>query len=247
MGPLEGTPIVFIHGTRLTRHAWSPQLTDLSDEFRVIAIDLPGHGALAHERFTLAAARQQVIDVVDEAGGGEAVVVGLSLGGYVAMDVAAWRPRSVRGLVLSGATAEPDGLFAVLLERLAAALQRIDGPRLDALNAWSFRSRFPPSVAEPIVQGGFWSVGGADALRALAGERFGPRLAAYPGRTLILNGEYDFVFRPAARSFARVARQPQRVLIAGASHLANLDRPAAVSYAVRRFMHTLDGPRHGHR
>jgi pimeloyl-ACP methyl ester carboxylesterase len=241
-GPEDAPPIVFIHGTRLCRTSWSPQMDDLQREFRVIALDLPGHGALAHERFTLQAARDQVLSVVEAAAGGQAVLVGLSLGGYVAMDVAAARPDAVRGLVVCGATAEPVGARAIPYRALARALERFDGGRLDALNAWFFRTRFPPVVAKPIVDGGFWSSGGGEALRAVAGERFRPRLAAYPGPTLIVNGEYDLAFRLSAGSFAAAARDARRVRIAGATHLVNLDRPRAFDHAIRTFMGSLDRP-----
>ena len=79
------------------------------------------------------------------------------------------------------------------------------------------------------------------ALRALAGERFMPRLAAYPGPTLILNGELDLPFRLFAPTFAR--GRPRRATGPpgrGAPHLANLDRPAAFTAAVRRFARSLD-------
>ena len=71
--------------------------------------------------------------------------------------------------------------------------------------------------------------------RALIGERFRPRLAAYPGPVLLLNGELDPLFRLGAKGFARDARDVRRVRLAGATHLANLDRPEAFSLAVRRF------------
>ena len=73
----------------------------------------------------------------------------------------------------------------------------------------------------------------------MAGERFRPRLAAYPGPSLILNGEYDLPFRLFASSFAAVAQDVRRVRLAGATHLSNLDRPAAFSLAVRRFAGSL--------
>ncbi len=240
VGPTDAPAIVLLHGTRLCRTAWSAQMADLSDRYRVIAMDLPGHGALAGEPFTLAGARARTIAVVEEAAGGRAMLVGLSLGGYVAMEVAAAQPERVRALVLSGATAEPIGLRSIPYRALAWAMDRFDGPGLDALNTWFFRTRFPASIAEPIIAGGFWSTGGADALRALVGERFVPRLAAYPGPTLILNGEYDLPFRLFAGSFARAARDPRRVRLAGATHLANLDRPIAFSAAIRRFAASLD-------
>jgi pimeloyl-ACP methyl ester carboxylesterase len=214
----------------------------LADEFCVVALDLPGHGVLVDEPFELEAAADHVGDIVATTIGRPAVVVGLSLGGYVAMALAARRPELVRGLVLSGATAEPIGLRAVPYRALAWGMNQFDGARLDALNARFFRARFVPGLAEPIVAGGFWSRGGAVALRALVGQRFAPRLAAYPGPTLIVNGEYDVVFRLASRTFARAARDARRVRLRGATHLANLDRPEAFSDAVRRFVRSLPEP-----
>jgi hypothetical protein len=60
-------------------------------------------------------------------------------------------------------------------------------------------------------------------------------LAAYPGPTLLINGEFDLFFRPTERSFAAVAADPRRVLIRRATHLSNLDQPARFTAAIRRF------------
>jgi pimeloyl-ACP methyl ester carboxylesterase len=235
-GPPGAPAIVFVHGTRLTRSAWAAQLDGLGGEFRAIAVDLPGHGARAAEPFTLEGAADIVAATIrEQAADGRAVVVGLSLGGYVAMVLAAREPDRVRGLVVAGATAEPVGLRSVAYRALAALLDHFDGPELDRLNGWLFRSRYPASIAAPIVAGGFWSKGGATALRALLGQRFIPCLAAYPGPTLILNGQWDLLFRLSAGGFAAAASDPHRVRLAGALHLSNLDRPAAFNEAVRRF------------
>jgi pimeloyl-ACP methyl ester carboxylesterase len=236
VGPPGAPTIVFLHGTRLTRAAWAVQLEALGDEFRVIALDLPGHGTRSGEPFTLDGAADVVAATIrEQAADGRALVVGLSLGGYVAMVLAAREPACVRGLVLAGSTAEPIGVRSLAYRALGAAMDRLDGPALDRLNAWFFRSRYPREIAEPIIAGGFWSRGGAVALRALLGQRFMPRLSAYPGPTLILNGEWDLLFRMSAGAFAAAAQDAQRIRLAGALHLSNLDRPAAFSDAVRRF------------
>ena len=113
-GPPDGPPIVLVHGTGLSKAAWAPQLAGrLADSYRVIALDLPGHGASARLPFTLDGAATEVGRVIDSTAGGRAVVIGLSLGGYVAMELAASRPEAVRGLVLVGASQEPVGLRAV--------------------------------------------------------------------------------------------------------------------------------------
>lgn len=244
-GPEEGPPIVFVHGTRLCRTMWRAQMDDLRDTYRVVALDLPGHGRLADRPFTVTDASDELALAIEEAAGGHAIVVGLSLGGYVAMDLAARRPELVRGLVLSGATTEPVGLLAMPYLALAWVMDRFDGPALGTLNAWFFRSRFPAEIAEPIIAGGFWSAGGAQALRAIVGQRFAPRLAAYPGPTLIVNGHWDLLFRLSAGTFARAAHDARRVRLGGATHLANLDRPEAFSLAVRRFTEGLPAPDRG--
>ena len=242
-GPVGAPAIVLIHGTRLSRRMWDAQLRDLGDAFRVAALDLPGHGASAGTPFTLDAAADHVAAVIEAVAPHDdrrAIVVGLSLGGYVGMHLIGRHPSAVRGLVLAGSTAEPVAWRSWPYRGLAWALDRFDGRRLDALNAWFFRTRFPPELAEPIVAGGFWSAGGATALRALVGERFTPRLAAWDGPTLLLNGTWDVPFRLSMRTFARAAQRPRMVRLAGATHLANLDRPLAFDAAIRRFAATVE-------
>lgn len=234
--PDDRPTIVFLHGTRLTGAAWAGQAAALGDEFHCLAPDLPGHGRAESRPFTLDRAAADVADlIVREAHGGQAVLVGLSLGGYVAMAVAARWPERVAGLVISGATAEPIGVRSLAFHALALVLARVPEPALDRVNRSFFAWRYPAAVSGPILAAGFSFRGGAAAVRALVGVRFRPRLAAYPGPSLLMNGEYDLFFRPTEGSFAAAAADPRRVVIHGAMHLANLDRPAAFDAAIRRF------------
>jgi len=239
----DGRPtIVFLHGTRLTGAEWAVQVADLSDEFHCLAIDLPGHGTEEHVPFALDDAAQRVAALVErEAHGGRALLVGLSLGGYVATTVAARWPERVAGLAISGTTAEPIGWRALCFRALAAIFTYVPERVLDAVNRWFFRWRYPSRVAEPIVNGGFSFAGGAIAVRSLVGERFRPRLAAYAGPSLLINGEFDLFFRPTERAFAAVAADPRRVLIRRATHLTNLDQPAAFTTVIRRFARQVFG------
>jgi pimeloyl-ACP methyl ester carboxylesterase len=233
--------IVFLHGTRLTGAQWAAQVASLSDTYHCLIPDLPGHGSAAGEPFTVEGAAERVAGVIErEANGGRAILVGLSLGGYVAMAVAARWPERVAGLAISGATAEPVPPRSLAYRGLAAIFSTIPERTLDAVNRWFFGWRFPPEIARPILADGFFFGGGAVAVRSLVGERFKPRLAAYPGPSLLLNGEFDLFFRPTERSFAAVAVDPRRVLIRGATHLANLDQPEAFTAAIRRFAGSID-------
>ena len=212
-----------------------PQVAALRDEFDCLALDLPGHGTHADEPFSLAGAAESVADAIATVDGRRAIVVGLSLGGYVSMELASRWPERVSGLVLAGATAEPVGPRAMPYHALGWILSAVPEAWLDRLNAWFFRRRYPSSIAEPIIAGGFTFRTGARAVRSIIGQRFRPRLARYPGRTLILNGEFDLMFRLSERSFAEVAADPHRILIRRATHLTNLDQPEAFTAAVRRF------------
>ena len=161
--------------------------------------------------------------------------MGLSLGGFVAMAVAARWPERVSGLLISGASGEPVGLRTLAYRALAAVFRTVPLRWLDGINRWYFARRYPAVAAEPLLAGGFWFRGGAVAVASLVGERFRPRLAAYPGPTLVVNGELDLFFRPTARSFVDVAADARSVVIRRATHLVNLDQPEAFVAVTRRF------------
>jgi len=236
VGPLDAPAIVLVHGTRLSRGVWHPQLAALSGGFRVVALDLPGHGALRDRPFVWDEAVDEIARVIDEAAGGRAVVCGLSLGGYLAIDVAARYPQRVTGLAISGASAQPRGLvFPLGIRWLALLMDQASSPRLQRVNRDWFRRRYPPPVANAILAGGFGFEAGSVALRELIGRDARASLAAYPGPTLILNGQYDFPFRLGEAGFRRAARDPRVVVLRRARHLVNLDRPSAYSAALARF------------
>jgi pimeloyl-ACP methyl ester carboxylesterase len=216
--------------------AWTAQIAALEADYHCLAPDLPGHGASAAEPFTIDRAARGVAELIErEAHGGRALLVGLSLGGLVAMDVAARWPDRVSGLAISGATADPAGLHSFAFRAFATILDVVPDPVLASVYRWFFEHRFPSRIVEPILAGGFAFSGSVLALRSLIGERFRPRLAAYPGPSLLINGEYDLFFRPTEQAFAAVARDPRRVVIRRATHLANLDQPERFTAAIRAF------------
>ncbi len=161
------------------------------------------------------------------------MIVGLSLGGYVAMALAAETPSLVDALVVAGATAEPTGRRAHPFRLLALALERGRPGRVDRLSARVIRRRYPGQLGEQIVAAGFARHGGAEALRALAGESFLERIAAFPGSVVLVNGQRDLAMRPGERRFLAATRRGRLVHLPGAFHLSSLDRPGAFTAIVR--------------
>ena len=245
VGPADAPVIVFVHGTRLTRAMWVPQLP-LADRFRLVMTDLPGHGALASARFTLPAATAHVSRVIDAAAGGWAIVVGQSLGGYVAMDLAALHPEQVRALVLGNCTEEPRAIARFAPRVVGGYLAGAAAQSLRRGRAASTPTRGaagapepgdPPLLRhhEPPTEGWLFK-GGTRALLSSLGMAFIPRLRRYGGPTLIVNGAGDRTLRRGEDRFLAAAANGRLVIIDGAQHVPSEEATEAYNAVVRGFV-----------
>ncbi|MFJ7909235.1 alpha/beta fold hydrolase [Kitasatospora sp. NPDC096204] len=127
-----GEPLVLLHGGLLDHRSWADQLPALLPEYRVIAPDTRGHGASANASRPFRPA-DDLADLLRHLGLGPVVVVGLSMGGTIALDLALEHPELVRALVISGnGTGESefkDPWLGELRDEQNAALAEGDGER----------------------------------------------------------------------------------------------------------------------
>ena len=107
---LLGEPVVMIHGNAESSKAWSRWVPHLAAQFRVIRPDMPGFGGTmdAGEVMTMEAAADYVAYQMNYAEMGKAVVVGLSMGGYIALAFAKKYPHLLAGLVLANTRSGAD-------------------------------------------------------------------------------------------------------------------------------------------
>lgn len=239
-GPEQAPAIVLIHGARLTRAMWQPQIGALSASFRVIAPDLPGHGALAGIPFSFDEAITRIAAVIDTVANGRAVVCGLSLGGYVALAFGARYPQRTTALVLSGCAfsfRRWSGRFLgapyVAVSRLVT---RTFSPLLARAEERAIRQRYPAALADAIVARGFFYRFYADISAEMLDFDPLPALHACDCPVLLLNGVQDHFFRRHEPIYLRALRNGQLRLVEGATHLANLDQPMVYTDAVRDFV-----------
>ncbi len=239
-GPENAPAIVLIHGARLTRAMWQPQIDALSASLRVVAPDLPGHGALAGMPFSLDAAVEQVAAAVDTVAGGRAIVCGLSLGGYVALAFGARHPQRTMALVLSGCAFSfrrlPGRLLGAPYVAVSRFVTRTFAPLLARAEERALRKNYPAALADSIIARGFFYRFYADISAALLDFDPLPALHACNVPTLLLNGAEDRFFRRDEQPYLRALRHGRLRLIEGAAHLANLDQPEAYTTALHDFV-----------
>ncbi len=106
----NGTPLLFLHGFCETHEIWTDFIEPLTKHFRVISIDLPGFGRseMLPSPFTIDDIGDAVADWMANQGWSKAIVIGHSLGGYVALSLADNHPERVGGLGLFHSTVFAD-------------------------------------------------------------------------------------------------------------------------------------------
>ena len=246
----EGEALVLVHGFPLDRTIWCGQ-GPLAGQLRLVTFDLPGFGdsppATALEG--LGRYSDVVLDVMDRAGLSSATLCGLSMGGYVLLDL--WRraPERIRRLVLCDTRAEADGEEARLGRDRAVALVR-EGRRGELVDAMlpgllTVASREDPSVggrAREMMERAS-DQGLVDALLAMKGRPDStPDLSTISVPTLVMVGTADTLTPPAdARRLQSAIPGAALVEIPDAAHLSPLENPEAFNRALLDFIHSAPG------
>jgi 3-oxoadipate enol-lactonase len=148
-----GAPLLLLHGALVDRDFWRERIPGLATAYDVIACDLPGHGAAPrlNAPTSIAAMAEAVLATMDALDLAEATIVGHSLGGMVAQELALSAPERVRALVLVDTWSRPRGYLGELLPfrtvYLHWALRAFPTAQLIELMAAGVASR-TPAIAE---------------------------------------------------------------------------------------------------
>jgi 3-oxoadipate enol-lactonase len=242
-GPPDGTPLLLCNSLGTEMSAWRAQVGTWAATRRVVRFDQRGHGDsdAPPGPYTVERLGRDACEVLDAFEIDRADVCGISLGGLVALWVAAETPQRVRRLVLAD-TAVRVGTEEAWRGR--AELVRSDGMEavtdlvLARFFSAAFRDSGDPEVGRIDATLRTASVDGyAASCEALAvGDLRGlaPRVRA---PTLVIVGTADEATPPSdARELQRFVPDARLVEIDGAGHLANLERPERFTTLVERFL-----------
>ncbi|PJJ77238.1 pimeloyl-ACP methyl ester carboxylesterase [Sediminihabitans luteus] len=242
------TPVVLVHGSRTSSTMWRAQVAALeSDGRRVVAPDLPGHGRRRGETFTLDGAVDAVRAVADDVGA-PVLLVGLSLGGYLGIEVRAREPGLVAGLVAASCCTVPSSPLRGAWLRAARRIEA-SADSGERLNRWMVDRTVPAAGRADLAAGGFALDTMAAILEAVGATDPLGSLARASSPVWLVNGRFDH-FRLDERRFVEAARAggaPVRhVVVPGAKHLVSLDRPVAFTRVLLEAAHLLDADGAGH-
>ena len=246
-----GAALLLVHGFPLDAALWHPQLDGLADVARVVAPDLRGLGRSAGGDAppTIDAYADDLACVLDALGIEQAVVGGLSMGGYVAL--AFWRRHRarVRALVLADTRAGADDDAGRARRRELMALVRAEGAgtiaerMIEGMVGRSTRRRAPELVEDVRRMLARQPTDGiVRALQAMHDRPdSAPTLATIDVPTLVLVGDEDVVtpVDEARRLHAGIAGS-RLAVIEGAGHVSTLERPGAANHLLREFLLALD-------
>ncbi len=245
----RGPAVVLLHGFPLDRTMWDPQVTPLAERFTVVAPDLRGHGKSPAPPgpYTMEQHVADVAALLDRLRVERAALVGLSMGGYIAMNFVARYPDRVWALALADTRPQadtPEGRQARVQSANLVMDQGLD-PFVEA--------QIPRMFAEATIRDRqdlvdwYRRVVGSGRPSAVAAAQLG--LAERPDTTavlagvrcpvLVVVGEQDAITPPAdARLMADLIPGARLEIIPGVGHLANLEAPERFNAALRTFLET---------
>ncbi|MEM1105881.1 MAG: alpha/beta fold hydrolase [Pseudomonadota bacterium] len=109
-GNPDGDVLLLVHGFSASLHTWEPWVRYLGEEYRIISLDLPGHGltrGFGPSDYTAAGFGAAIAELTDAIGVDRFTLVGSSMGGYAAWTYALDRPGQLEALILVGAAGWP--------------------------------------------------------------------------------------------------------------------------------------------
>jgi pimeloyl-ACP methyl ester carboxylesterase len=247
----SGPAICLIHGFPLDRRMWGPQVIALASAgYRVITPDLRGFGEsdVPHGPFSMDIFADDMVALIDHLDIGRAIVGGMSMGGYVLLNLLERYPARVAAacFIVSRSGVDDE---AGKERRLSMAREVMkSGPRMvaDQFEKILFVTKTAKARPELVAEVYGWmmekdAAGVAGGLLAMRGRKdYTGLLNSFHLPTLVIGAEEDQAV-PAenARTLAQGLPQSRLCIIPGAGHLANLEQPNAFNNCLIEFLRGL--------
>jgi 3-oxoadipate enol-lactonase len=241
-----GDPVLLLHGLGGGLVDWEPQIGPLSARYRVIRLDVRGHGSSDKPkgRYEVEEFTSDALAVLRAAGVERAHIVGLSMGGMIALQMALDAPAAVRSLVLANTGPEVKGENAA--EKLAL-WQRRFLTRFLSMEKFAaiLATRLFPGPGQEEMQEKFrrrWAANDPRAYResylALLRWTVADRIHAVREPALVIHSEFDYTSLERKKRWADKLPNARIATIAGGRHAVSMDKAADFNRVVLEFLET---------
>lgn len=232
--------IIFLHGAVVNRKMWRTHLDLLSQDYHILAPDLPGHGSLSNQPFTLSQSVEHIVGLMNEFNDWPIILVGDSLGGYVAMATASKYPERISALIVSGCTKNYMGSLGFLLKLNAKIGQWIINVigeyRLTKITKKKLRKKIDSKLIDEIFDECVRISSRMEALIELTNRNFSSPLASFGKPVLFINGEKDRINRWGENQFLSAIKNAKLITINRADHFVALTQPQKYVEAITAFL-----------
>lgn len=242
-----GPTIVLLHSFLCDGEMWSAQVAPLAEHFRVINIDIRGHGksSVADAPLDIYDLVEDVVAVLDQENVASAIWAGLSIGGMIALRAAITVPQRVSHLLLLDTHAGAETRFKITKYKMLVGLAKLFGirPLLNVVAKLMFGQHTRTTRPELVT---YWKGKFADMpllsiqhlVNALcARDSLKTRLGAISQPALVIVGEEDVSLPPPCSiALAERLADAELAIIEHAGHLSTLEQPTAVTRAMLGFL-----------
>src|SRR6195952_1086472 len=238
----SGPPLILTHGYSSTSGMWQGQIEALSQHYKLVLWDMRGHGQSDYPddpaAYSAALTVGGIAALLDEVGAKQAIVGGLSLGGYMSLAFYRAHPDRVRALLIidTGPGFKKDDAREAWNRRAHETADRFEREGLAVLQSLS-RERSGVSHRN--------ALGLARAARGMLTQRDARVIEALPAikvPALVVVGADDAPFLAASDYMATKIPGAKKVVIPAAGHAVNIDQPEAFIAAVLPFLDGLPHP-----
>jgi pimeloyl-ACP methyl ester carboxylesterase len=247
-----GEPVLLVHGLGSSTLDWEPQIAALATHFTVVAFDVRGHGRSAkpRERYSVKQFTDDTVALIRRLGLGPMHVVGISMGGMIAFQLAVDAPELIRTLVIvNSGPAMPVRTVAqrfMIWSRIA--IVRLSGMRK---MGEVLASRLLPKPEHAALRATFierWASNDAraylSALKGLVNWSVMDRLGQITCPVLVLTADQDYTPLALKEAYTSQLRHGELVVIDDARHFMPLERPREFNDALIAFLERHQEPRH---
>ncbi len=232
----EGPVILLTHGYSATAEMWRGQIAPLSKKYKLVLWDMRGHGRSDYpedmSEYSEAKTVADMAALLDAVGARQAIVGGLSLGGYMSLAFHATHPERVEALLIvdTGPGYRKDEARDGWNRNAIKTAERYEAEGLSLLNSGSAERRTAQHRD---------ATGLARAARGMLAQKNARVIESLPGikvPSIVVVGEKDTPFLAASDYMAAKIPNAEKAVIPDAGHAANIDNPAAFNAALEAFL-----------